>query len=132
MDYNVGMDVELLRQDVREGRVKLEQLIELIVTQQHQLAAASARIRELEEALDELRKQSSPTAKFDEPFSLKAEEKRQAARGRKSKKKKTKPGRLVGSGRPINWRWPSSTRMYSRRAWIRTSASSLIAGLCGV
>jgi len=87
------MDVELLRQDVREGRVKLEQLIELIVTQQHQLAAASARIRELEEALDELRKQLSPTAKLDEPFSVKAEEKRQAARGRQSKKKKTKLGR---------------------------------------
>jgi len=86
------MDVEQLRQDVREGRVKLEQLIELIVTQQHQLAAASARIRELEEALDELRKQFSPTAKLDEPFSVKAEEKRQAARGRKSKKK-TKPRR---------------------------------------
>ena len=86
------MDVEQLRQDVREGRVKLEQLIELIVTQQHQLAAASARIRELEEALDELRKQLSPTAKLDEPFSVKAEEKRQAARGRKSKKK-TKPRR---------------------------------------
>lgn len=93
MDYNLGMDVEQLRQDVRDGRVKLEWLIELIVGQQRQLAEASARIRELEEALAELRKQSSPTAKVDEPFSVKAEEKRQAARGRKSKKKNTKPWR---------------------------------------
>jgi transposase len=82
------MDVEQLRQDVREGRVKLERLVELIVVQQRQLAEAYARIRELEAALDELRKQSSGTAKIDEAFSMKAEEKRQAARGRKSKKKK--------------------------------------------
>ena len=92
MDYNEGMDVEQLRQDVREGRVKLEWLIELLVAQQRKLAEAATRIRELEEALDALRKQSSPTAKLNEPFSVKAEEKRQAARGRKSKKK-TKPRR---------------------------------------
>ena len=62
MDYNKGMDVEQLRQDVREGRVKLEWLIESLVAQQHKLAEAVTRIREREEALDALRKQSSPTA----------------------------------------------------------------------
>ena len=89
------MDVEQLRQDVRAGRVKLEWLVELIAAQQRQLAEAYARIRELEAALDELRKPSSSTAKIDEPFSLKAEEKRQAARGRKSQKRnRRRRGRL--------------------------------------
>ncbi len=86
------MDVEQRRQDVREGRVKLEWLVELIAAQQRQLAEAYARIRELEAALDELRKQSSSTAKIEEAFSVKAEEKRQAARGRRKSKQK-KPRR---------------------------------------
>jgi transposase len=89
------MDVKQLEQDVREGRVKLERLVELLVTQQRKLAEAQERIRTLEATVEELQKKlaASPTAKFDEPFSLKAEEKRQEARGRKGKKKKNKPRR---------------------------------------
>ena len=89
------MDVRQLEQDVREGRVKLDRLVELLVTQQRKLAEAQERIRTLEATVEELQKKlaASPTAKFDEPYSLKAEEKRQEARGRKAKKKKTKPRR---------------------------------------
>jgi chromosome segregation ATPase len=83
------MDVDQLKQDVREGRVKLDRLVDLIgmlqgqlVNANQQLAEANERIRELEEKLGQ-----SPTTKLDEEFSTKAEEKRQEARGRKPKKK---------------------------------------------
>ena len=86
---------EQLEEDVREGRVKLDRLVELLVTQQRKLAEAQERIRTLEATVEELQKQlgASAAAKFAEPFSLKAEEKRQEARGRKAKKKKNKPRR---------------------------------------
>lgn len=87
------MDAEQLKQDVREGRVAVERLVDLIGTLQRQLTAAQQRIRELEEKLG-----GSPTARLDQPFSLKAEEQRQEARGRKAKRKKPKPlrrGRLA-------------------------------------
>lgn len=89
------MDVKQLEQDVREGRVKLDRLVELLVTQQRKLAEAQERIRTLEATVEELQKQrgASAATKFAEPFSLKAEEKRQEARGRKAKKKKNKPRR---------------------------------------
>ena len=122
------MDVKQLEQDVREGRVKLDRLVELLVTQQRKLAEAQERIRTLEATVEELQKQlgASAAAKFAEPFSLKAEEKRQEARGRKAKKKKNKPrrrGRLSTaeklalaeqqrvrvSGRRLNSRWNLQT-----------------------
>ncbi len=61
---------------------------------QRKLAQAREQIRTLEATVDELRKELaalSPT-RFDEPFSVKAEEKRQEARGRRAKKK-SKPRR---------------------------------------
>jgi hypothetical protein len=89
------MDVKQLEQDVREGRVKLDRLVELLATQQRKLAEAQERIRTLEATVEELQQKlgGSAATKFTEPFSLKAEEQRQAARGRKAKKKKNKPRR---------------------------------------
>ena len=89
------MDVKQLEQDVRDGRVKPERLVELLVKLQRKLGEAQERIRTLEATVEELQKQlgASATAKLEEPFSLQAEEKRQEARGRRPKKKKTKPRR---------------------------------------
>jgi hypothetical protein len=70
--------IEQLKQEVRDGRIDLERLIDVIVTQQRQLQAAKQRIEELERKLGE--PPSSPTAKVDESFSMRAEEKRQQAR----------------------------------------------------
>ena len=81
------MDTEQLKQDVREGRIDLERLIDLIVMLQRQLDRANKRIAELEAKLG-----GSPTEKVDQPFSVKAEEQRQAERG-KSSRKKNKPFR---------------------------------------
>ena len=89
--------VDQLKQDVRDGRIDLDRLNDVIVTLQRQLEAAKQRIEELE------KKQggpSSPTGtKVDEPFSMRAEEKRQQARHPKKNKlklsRKSRRGRLT-------------------------------------
>ena len=67
-----------LKQDVREGRISIDRLVDLIVTLQRQLQEARRRIEELEKKLG-----GSGTAKVSEPFSVRAEEQRQKARGKK-------------------------------------------------
>jgi len=80
------MDVaEQLKDDLREGRLDPERLVDLIVSLQRQLQASMQRIAELEKQLA-----GTTTAKVDEPFSLRAEEKRQEARGKKKPKTKRK------------------------------------------
>jgi transposase len=85
--------IEQLKQDVREGRIGVDRLIDVIEMQQRQLQAALRRIEELEKKAG-----GTGTAKVDEPFSMRAEEKRQQAR-RKNKKlklsKKARRGRLT-------------------------------------
>jgi len=77
------MDVEQFKEDVRSGRITVKRLIELVVTLQRELHAAKRRIEQLE------RQQGvAPTAKVSEPFSLRAEEQRQEARGKKGRKRR--------------------------------------------
>jgi transposase len=84
--------IETLKQDVQEGRVDVERLVDLIVTihrqfqvTQQQLQAAQQRIEELEKRLG-----GATTAKVEEPFSLRAEEQRQEARGNRKRQPKQK------------------------------------------
>jgi len=81
------MDTEQLKQDVRDGRIDVERLVDLIGMLQRQLDRANKRIEELEAKLG-----GSPTEKVDQPFSMNSEEKRQADRG-KTKRKQNKPVR---------------------------------------
>jgi hypothetical protein len=81
------MDVEQIKGDVRRGRIDVDRLVELIVMLERQLQAAKRRIEELEHTLG-----GSPTTKVDEPFSVRAEERRQAARG-KTRRKRNRPTR---------------------------------------
>jgi hypothetical protein len=83
------MDVEQLKEDVRQGRIATDRLADLLVsslseleTTKRELETAKRRIQELEEQL------GSPTQKLDEPYSVAAEEKRQAKRKKKSRKSK--------------------------------------------
>ena len=71
--------IEQLKEDLRQGRIDPHRFIELLVTQQRQLEAARQRVEELERKLGELSNGpgSSTPAKIDEPFSVRAEEKRQ-------------------------------------------------------
>jgi hypothetical protein len=81
------MDVaEQLTDDLQRGRLKPDRLVDLIVDLQRQLHAANQRIADLEKRL------GGSSGKVDEPYSLRAEEKRQEARGKK-KRKAQRPGR---------------------------------------
>ena len=82
---------EQLKQDVAEGRIGVDRLIDVIVTLQRQLGSAKQRIEELEKQVG-----GSGTAKVDEAFSMRAEEKRQQAR---HKNKKTKLSKKARRGR---------------------------------
>src|ERR1022692_3260516 len=81
--------IEQLKQDVREGRVGVDRLIDVIVTQQRQREAALQELKAARQRIEELEKKvgGSGTAKVDEPFSMRAEEKRQPARHKKKKHK---------------------------------------------
>jgi transposase len=88
--------IQTLKQDVQAGRIGADRLVDLVVslqrqvqgahlqllTAQQQLQAAQQRIEELE------KKRGGATAKVEEPFSLRAEEKRQEARGKKKRQPK--------------------------------------------
>src|ERR1700676_2178059 len=76
---------EQLKEDLRQGRIQPERLVDLIVSQQQQLQSARERIEELEK-----KRGNGQTTKVDEPFSMRAEEKRQEARGKKKRKEKRK------------------------------------------
>jgi hypothetical protein len=85
--------IEQLQQDVRDGRIDVDRLIDVIVTQQRQLETTLRQLEAAKQRIEELEKKqggpSSPTgAKVDEPFSLRAEEKRQQARNPKNNKLK--------------------------------------------
>ena len=93
--------IEQLKQDVREGRVGLERLIDVIGMQQRQLEAAQRELRAAKQRIEELEKKSDgppPTGKIEQPFSMRAEEKRQRQRGKGDKLKlsrKARRGRLT-------------------------------------
>jgi hypothetical protein len=101
------MDVEQLTNDLDEGQIDAGRLIELLGSAQRQLHetkqqldatqrqldAANERIAALEKKIGE-----SPTAKVDEPFSVREEEKRQEQRGKKKRRKpksKKRKGRVT-------------------------------------
>jgi transposase len=81
-----------LEADLREGRVDAHRLIELLIASQRQLEQAKKRIEELEKKLG-----GSPTAKTAEAYSMRAEEQRQQARGKRPRKrnKPQRRGRLT-------------------------------------
>jgi transposase len=96
--------IETLRQKVQEGRISVERLVDLIASQQRQLQATQQQLRATQqqlqsaaERIEELEKTlgGPPTAKLAEPFSMRSEEQRQEARGKKHKhKRKGRRGRF--------------------------------------
>ena len=87
------MDVaEQLKDDLREGRLDPYRLVDRHVALQRDLQAAKQRIAELEKQLG-----GDSTSKVDEPFSVRAEEQRQQARGKKKRKaqRKGRRGRIT-------------------------------------
>src|SRR5271169_4687594 len=80
--------IEQLKQDVRDRRIGVDHWIDVIVAQQRELKSAQQRIEALEKKAG-----GTTTAKVDEPFSMRAEEKRQQARHPKKKHKLSRQGR---------------------------------------
>src|SRR6476646_5429867 len=84
----MGMDeIEQLTQDVRDGRINVDRLFDVMATLQRQLRAALQRIEELEKQAGS---PSPPTSKLGQAFSLRAEEQRQQARVNQANKDKNK------------------------------------------
>src|ERR1700690_3707312 len=82
-------EIERLKQDVQAGRLGIERLIDLLVTQQRQLQIAHQRIAEQDQRIAELeQKLGAATSKVDQPFSVRAEEQRQAAQGKQKRQRK--------------------------------------------
>jgi transposase len=93
--------IDQLKQDVREGRIDVDRLIDVIVTQQRQLESALRELTAAQQRIEELEKNAGGptppgTARCDQPFSVRAEEKRQQTR---HKNKKLKLSRQVRRGR---------------------------------
>src|SRR5260221_911568 len=89
--------IDQLREDVRQGRVDVDRLIDVIVSQQRQLEAARQRIEELEKKLGG---PGAPTpAKVGQAFSMRAEEKRQRHRNQNKLKlsRRGRRGRLTSA-----------------------------------
>jgi hypothetical protein len=93
------MDVEQFKDDVREGRVAVERLVELVVTVQRELQAARQELDQARRRIEELERQlgGPPTTRVSQPFSLRAEEQRQEARGKKRRKRnrRSRGGRMT-------------------------------------
>jgi transposase len=84
--------IETLRQQVQEGQISLDRLVDLLASQQRQLQVAQQQLQAANQRIAELEKRlgGPPTAKLDEPFSMRCEEQRQEVRGNKPKRKQKK------------------------------------------
>ena len=88
--------IDALRQDVRDGRIGAERLLDLIEKFLRRLDDSNRQLETANRRIEELEKKLSGSGKIDEPFSMREEEKRQETRG---KKKKRKPNRKERRGR---------------------------------
>jgi transposase len=92
--------IDQLKEDVRQGRVDVDRLIDVMVSLQQQLESTRQQLEAARRRSEELEKKyGGPSAKTDQAFSMRAEEKRQEQRGRKKLKlsKKGRRGRLTTS-----------------------------------
>src|SRR5229473_341711 len=84
--------IETLKQDVLQGRITPDRLVDLLAAQQRTLQAALQQLQASQQRCQELEKRlgDPPTAKLDQPFSMRSEEQRQQAAGKKPKDKHKK------------------------------------------
>jgi len=95
--------IEQLRQDARLGRIDFDRLIDLLVVQQRQLEAAQRELKAARQRIEELEKKiggpnppAAGTAKVDEPFSMRAEDKRQRDQLKSNKHQLSRKARRRG------------------------------------
>ena len=90
--------IDQLKEDLHHGRISVERLFDVMATLQRQLESAQRQLTAAQQRIEELEKQvggpAAPvSAKVEEPFSMRAEEKRQQARNKKKKRKATRKRR---------------------------------------
>lgn len=91
------MDVAQFKDDVRQGRITVDRLVELVVTIQRELQAARQELNAARRRIEELEQQlgKTPPPKVSQSFSVEAEERRQQARQKKRRKRKrSRRGRI--------------------------------------
>lgn len=90
------MDLEQLRQDVADGTIQLDRLIDVIGSLQKLIQSQQKLIEQLQGDIERLKElnQKNPTQRLDESYSEKAEEQRQAEAS--GKRKKHKPPKRSG------------------------------------
>jgi transposase len=88
--------IETLRQEVHEGRISADRLVDLMASLQQQLQATQQQLQAAHKRIEELERKlgGPPTAKLDQPYSMRSEEQRQAAQVKKKRKRKGRGGRL--------------------------------------
>src|SRR5271154_80801 len=92
--------MDQLKEDIRQGRVDVDRLIDVMISLQQQLEATQQQLEAARRRIEELEKKSGgPSGKTDQAFSMRAEEKRQEKRGGRKLKlsKKGRRGRLTTS-----------------------------------
>ena len=106
---------ELLKQDLMNGRIDAQAVLSFVIHLQQQLQTANQQLQTANQELQAARERiaeleqkqsppaSSPTAKVDEAYSMRAEEKRQQQKNPK-KKAKVKPSRKSRHGRKASGR----------------------------
>src|SRR4051812_44170898 len=90
--------IDQFKEDVRLGRVDVDRLIAVMVSLQQQLEATQQQLEAARRRIEELEKNHpGPSAKTDQAFSLRAEEKRKQKQGGQKLKlsKKSRRGRLT-------------------------------------
>jgi transposase len=87
------------RKALRDGRIDVDRLIELLVSAQQQLQQTQEQLQQANRRIEELEKKlgSGTTVKSHEAYSVRAEEQRQATHGKKRRKKvqRGRRGRLT-------------------------------------
>ena len=86
--------LETLKQDVQQGRISAERLVDLLASQQRTLQAVQQQLQATQQRCAELEQKlgGPPTTKVDQAYSMRAEEKRREASGKKRKAKRKKRG----------------------------------------
>lgn len=91
--------IERIKEDIRKGHIDPERLVEVIAALQRQLQAQAGELEWAKRRIEELEKQAGRSAAthVDEPYSLRAEVRRQEARGRQARQRNrpVRRGRLT-------------------------------------
>jgi len=80
------MDFEQIKDEFRSDRIAVDRLVDLLVSVQRELQQTREELKRAQQRIAELEEQlGPPTTKLEQPFSVQAEERRQKARGKKTR-----------------------------------------------